>query len=109
LTSNEEGQIAGTENGDTFTLNTGKFTGRSPKDKWIVVKKGSASQKHIDWGSVNQATTPEVFDELYEKALKYFDSKDEVYVFDCFCGANPKSRSTSTSYYALLCKCWQGW
>lgn len=90
--ANEEGQIAGTENGDTFTVDTGKFTGRSPKDKWIVVNKGSASEENIDWGSVNQATTPEVFDELYEKATKYFDSKDEVYIFDCFCGANPKSQ-----------------
>ena len=59
LTSNEEGQIAGNENGDTFTVDTGKLTGRSYK--WIVVKKGSASEEHIDWGSVNQTTTPEVF------------------------------------------------
>ena len=90
--ANEEGQIASTDNGDTFTVDTGKFTGRSPSDKWIVLNKGSASEGNIDWGSVNQATSPEVFDELYEKAVKYFNNKDKVYVFDCFCGANPNSQ-----------------
>ena len=29
----------------------------------------------MDWGKVNQPTSPEVFDELYEKAIKYFNTK----------------------------------
>lgn len=32
----------------------GKFTGRSPKDKWIVLNKDSESAENIDWGAVNQ-------------------------------------------------------
>ena len=90
--ANGEGEIAVTQYGKTFTVDTGKFTGRSPKDKWIVLNKGSESEANIDWGSVNQPTTPEVFDELYEKAVNYFSSKEKAYVFDCFCGANPKVR-----------------
>jgi len=90
--SNGEGEVAATQFGETFTVDTGKFTGRSPKDKWIVLNKGSESEANIDWGSVNQPTTPEVFDELYEKAVNYFSSKEKAYVFDCFCGANPKTQ-----------------
>ena len=67
--------MANAEYGDTFTVDTGKFTGRSPKDKWIVKNIGSESDTNIDWGKVNQPTSPEVFDELYEKAIKYFNTK----------------------------------
>uniref|UniRef100_A0A7S1BZT4 phosphoenolpyruvate carboxykinase (ATP) n=1 Tax=Corethron hystrix TaxID=216773 RepID=A0A7S1BZT4_9STRA len=89
---NNEGKVANAEYGDTFTVDTGKFTGRSPKDKWLVKNSGSDSEANIDWGDVNQATTPEVFDELYEKAVAHFDSLEKVYVADVFCGANPKSQ-----------------
>ncbi|KAL3784057.1 hypothetical protein ACHAW5_004142 [Stephanodiscus triporus] len=89
---NNEGKVANAEYGDTFTVDTGKFTGRSPKDKWIVKNIGSDSDANIDWGKVNQPTSPEVFDELYEKAINHFNTKEECYVFDGFCGANPKSQ-----------------
>ncbi|KAL7547032.1 hypothetical protein ACHAWF_010345 [Thalassiosira exigua] len=90
--ANGEGEVASAEYGDTFAVDTGKFTGRSPGDKWLVKNVGSESDANVDWGNVNQATTPEVFDELYEKAVNYFNTKDKAYVFDGFCGANPKSR-----------------
>jgi len=90
--ANEEGKVASAEYGDTFTVDTGKFTGRSPKDKWIVLNKDTESEGNIDWGAVNQPTSPEVFDELYEKAIKHFNTKEKAYIFDCFCGANPKSQ-----------------
>lgn len=90
--ANGEGKVADAEYGDTFCVDTGKFTGRSPKDKWIVRNVGSESEANIDWGKVNQPTSPEVFDELYEKAVKHFNSLDKAYVFDGFCGANPKSQ-----------------
>lgn len=90
--ANNEGVVANAEYGDTFTVDTGKFTGRSPKDKWIVLNRGSESEKNIDWGSVNQPTSPEVFDKLYEKAVKHFNTRDTAYVFDGYCGANPKSQ-----------------
>lgn len=90
--ANNEGKVANCEYGDTFTVDTGRFTGRSPKDKWMVKNVGSESDRHLDWGDINQPTTPEVFKELYEKAVASFNKKDKAYVFDCFCGANPKSR-----------------
>ena len=90
--NNNEGKVASAEYGETFTVDTGKFTGRSPSDKWIVRNPGTESEANLDWGKVNQPTSPEVFDELYEKAVKHFNSLDKAYVFDGFCGANPKSQ-----------------
>lgn len=89
---NNEGKIASAEYGDTFTVYTGKFTGRSPNDKWLVKNEGSESAENVDWGKINQPTTPEVFQELYEKAVRHFNSLEKAYVFDCFCGANKKSQ-----------------
>jgi len=77
--ANDEGKVASAEYGDTFTVDTGKFTGRSPSDKWIVKNIGSESDENIDWGKVNQPTSPEVFDELYEKAVNYFNTKVSTY------------------------------
>ena len=44
------------------------------------------------WGDVNQPTTPEVFDNLLNKAVNHFNSLDKVYLFDGYCGSNEKSR-----------------
>lgn len=90
--ANNEGVVAKAEYGETFCVSTGKYTGRSPKDKWIVYNKGSQSAENVDWNDINQPTTPEVFDELYEKAVNYFNTLDKAYVFDCFVGASPTSR-----------------
>lgn len=89
---NNEGTVAKAAYGDTMAVDTGKYTGRSPKDRWIVYNEGSESAMNIDWNSINQPTKPEVFDELYEKAVAYFNSRDSVYVFDGYCGANKASR-----------------
>jgi ATP-dependent phosphoenolpyruvate carboxykinase len=77
-----------TANG-TFAVDTGKFTGRSPKDKYIV--KQQPSEDNIWWGEINQPTTPQVFDELYDKAVRHFCDVDKIYVFDGYCGVNEKS------------------
>ena len=90
--ANNEGVVAHAEYGDTFTVDTGKFTGRSPKDKWVVLNEGSQSAENIDWNDINQSCAPEVFDELYDKAVAYFNTRDKCYVFDCYCGASPESR-----------------
>ena len=41
------------------------------------------------WGKVNQPMKPEVFDELFEKAVTHFNTLDKAYVFDGFCGTCP--------------------
>ena len=90
--ANSEGDVAKAEYGDTFAVSTGKFTGRSPKDKFVVFNPGTQSAENMDWNDVNLKTTPEVFDELNEKAVNYFNTLDKAYVFDCYVGASPHSR-----------------
>ena len=66
---------------------TGKYTGRSPKDKFTV--KDAITENKIDWGAVNLAFSPEKFDALCDRVLAYL--KDQrVYAQDLFCGADPR-------------------
>lgn len=64
---------------------TGKYTGRSPKDKFIVDQP--SVHNDIDWGDINQPTDEEVFDHLFEKVTDYLQDK-KLYVKDCFAGAD---------------------
>jgi phosphoenolpyruvate carboxykinase (ATP) len=66
---------------------TGKRTGRSPKDKFTV--KDSITQDKVDWGSVNLPFSPDKFDALYDRVLEYLQDK-QLYVQDLFCGADPR-------------------
>jgi phosphoenolpyruvate carboxykinase (ATP) len=90
--NNQEGVVARAEYGETFTVDTGKYTGRSPKDRWIVLNPGSETAANIDWNNINQSTTPHVFDDLFEKAIMHFNTRDTAYVFDGYCGANLATR-----------------
>ena len=85
-TENKEGTLS--SNG-TMMVDTGKFTGRSPKDKYFV--KQDPSQGNIAWGGINQPVSGDIFDELYSEVIDYLSGKD-VYVTDGFCGANPQTR-----------------
>ena len=85
-TANNEGALSA--NG-TMMVDTGKFTGRSPKDKYFVRQDPSAQQ--IAWGSINQPVSAEIFDTLYGEVIEYLSAKD-IYVTDGFCGANPDTR-----------------
>lgn len=84
--NNKEGEL--TSNG-TFAVDTGIFTGRSPKDKYFV--KQDPSQKYIAWGKVNQAINEELFEKLLAKAKKQLSNSD-IYIQDAYCGASLKSR-----------------
>ena len=89
---NKEGVVFKTKYGKTFGVDTGKFTGRSPKDKWIVKNLDSESNQNLWWGEVNKPTTPEVFDEILDKAVNHFNTLEDIYLFDGYCGANKKTR-----------------
>ena len=89
---NNEGTVINTKYGEVFGIDTGKFTGRSPSDKWIVQNLGSESNDNLWWGDVNKPIKPEVFDDLYETAINHFNTLSECYVFDGFCGANKKTQ-----------------
>lgn len=65
--------------GGSLVAYTGTHTGRSPKDRFVV--KEPTTGDFIHWGPVNQPISPENFDKLYAKVMKYFEGKD-VYVRD---------------------------
>jgi len=79
-----EGSFA--DNG-ALVVRTGQFTGRSPKDKFVV--RDEVTQRSIDWGAVNQPMTPEHFDRLHTRVLEYWRGH-EVYVQDVTAGADPR-------------------
>ncbi len=85
---NNEGIV--TENG-AVTIDTGIFTGRSPKDKYFVNQP--PSNKYIAWGEINHPIKKEVFDKLFEKSKKGLSGK-ELYVQDAFCGASENSKKS---------------
>lgn len=72
-----------------LVVNTGQHTGRSPNDKFIV--RESSSEGHVWWGKVNREIEQHKFDRLLEKVVAYLSLRD-VYVQDCFAGADPEFR-----------------
>ncbi|MFA6060103.1 MAG: phosphoenolpyruvate carboxykinase (ATP) [Taibaiella sp.] len=70
-------------------VSTGKFTGRSPKDKFTV--KDAITEKSVDWGDVNIPFAPDAFDKLYDRVCTYLTGK-EVWVRDAYACADPKYR-----------------
>ena len=77
-----------TETG-ALLVKTGKYTGRSPKDKYVV-DTPSVHDK-IAWGSVNVPTTRETFDKIRDQIIEFLNGKD-VFVFDGYAGADTKHR-----------------
>jgi phosphoenolpyruvate carboxykinase (ATP) len=70
-------------------VNTGKFTGRSPKDKFTV--KDAITEDSVDWGDVNIPFEPAAFDKLYDKVAAYLSNK-EIWVRDSYACADPAYR-----------------
>ncbi|NOV01878.1 phosphoenolpyruvate carboxykinase (ATP) [Paenibacillus sp. LMG 31457] len=68
---------------------TGKYTGRSPKDKFIVQEP--SVRDHVEWGAVNEPISESQFERLYQKAQDYMSDKD-LFVFDGYAGADPEYR-----------------
>ncbi|WP_070120584.1 phosphoenolpyruvate carboxykinase (ATP) [Bacillus marinisedimentorum] len=69
---------------------TGKYTGRSPKDKFIVEE--ASTKDKINWGPVNQPISASVFEALYDKVLTYLKEQQELFVFKGFAGADKRYR-----------------
>ncbi len=68
---------------------TGKYTGRSPNDKFIVDEPSIHDE--IDWGSVNVPISTENFNKIYDRMMAYLQNR-EIFIFDGFAGADPKYR-----------------
>ena len=80
----------GTETGNgTLAVNTGKFTGRSPQDRFLV--KDDYTKDKVWWGNINKPISSENFNKLYDCMAAYLSEK-EVYVHDGYVCAQPQYR-----------------
>ncbi|HUG64040.1 MAG TPA: phosphoenolpyruvate carboxykinase (ATP) [Gaiellaceae bacterium] len=92
--------------GGPLVVDTGKHTGRSPKDKFIVREPGS--EERIWWGEVNAEISEGSFERLREKVTTRLNEGD-VYVVDAFAGADPEHRIavrviSESPWHALFAK-----
>ncbi len=72
-----------------LVINTGEFTGRSPKDRFIVCDE--KTEESVWWGDINIKFTPENFDKLHAKINDYLAGK-EVYIRDAYACADDNYR-----------------
>lgn len=89
----EKGMGVESENG-TLAINTGKFTGRSPKDRFLV--KDDYTKDKIWWGRINKPISPDNFDKLRNEIVKYLSGK-EIYVRDAAVCADPRYKTNVRS------------
>jgi len=73
----------------SLSVNTGKYTGRSPDDRFIVYD--DKTKDTIDWGKINHQFPSDKFEKLFEKMKNFVENK-ELFVFDGFVGSDPKNR-----------------
>ena len=93
------------ENG-ALCVNTGKFTGRSPKDRFIVQDAGTRNT--VDWGDINIPFDAKKFDRLYDKVTGYLSRKKEIWVRDSYACGEERYRLnirviTETPWASLFC------
>ena len=81
-----EGMVAA---GGAFVVRTGAFTGRTPRDKYIVEE--ASSKADIWWGDINKPVTEDKFESMYRRLAAYFQRR-EVFVQDLHGGADPDYR-----------------
>src|SRR5262249_50887941 len=74
---------------EALAVDTGEFTGRAPKDKYIV--KDEKTSSTVYWGEVNQSFPEEHFEPLRQEVLNYLSEK-ELYIKDAYACADPKYR-----------------
>ena len=82
----EQGRLNDT---GALCVHTGKFTGRSPKDKFVV--KDELTSSIIDWGDINIPVSGNVFETLYHKMKAFLEGKD-IWARNCYAGAHPLYR-----------------
>lgn len=82
----KEGVLSST---GALSVRTGKFTGRSPDDKFIV--DDAITHGAVDWGKVNRPISEENFERIYARMKRHIEDK-ELFVFDGYVGADPETR-----------------
>ena len=88
LTGYEKGIVTNT---GAVAVKTGKFTGRSPKDKYTVKDKTTENTMWWD-GKINKPISTEIWNELKQLVIKELSDKKKLYVVDAYCGANKDTR-----------------
>lgn len=82
---NNEGYLA--DNG-ALMCDTGKFTGRSPEDKFIV--EDEITKDAVWWGKINHPISREYFDKIFNKMIAHLEKSKTIYVKDAFAGDHPE-------------------
>jgi phosphoenolpyruvate carboxykinase (ATP) len=90
--------------GGPLVVDTGRFTGRSPKDKFIVREPGSEDRI---WWDGNRELPESSFERLRDKVASHLAAEATLYVVDAFAGADPAHRIalrvvTTHPYHALF-------
>ena len=81
-----EGELG---SGGSFSVSTGLYTGRTPRDKYIVEELGTKDT--VWWGKINQPIDPERFESIHQRMLAYLQGR-ELFVQDLYAGADPVYR-----------------
>jgi len=72
-----------------LVVTTGDYTGRSPRDKFVV--RESLSENEIWWGKINQPLAEDRYASLFRKVMAYIQNRD-IFVLDAYAGADPQYR-----------------
>src|SRR5437867_8357974 len=86
IINRKEGILSST---GALSVKTGRFTGRSPDDKYIV--DDEVTHSIVDWGKANHPISEENFDKIFHRMKSHVEDK-EFFIFDGFVGADPENR-----------------
>jgi phosphoenolpyruvate carboxykinase (ATP) len=86
IITRREGLLSST---GALSVKTGKFTGRSPDDKYIV--DDEVTHDSVNWGKVNHPISEENFDKIFRRMKKHIEDK-EFFIFDGFVGSDSDHR-----------------
>lgn len=81
---NQEATLTAT---GALNMQTGKFTGRSPKDRFIVFDQHTAET--VDWGDINQSMDVAIFNKIHQRVAAFISNGD-IYARDCQAIADPQ-------------------
>jgi len=73
-----------------LVINTGEFTGRSPKDKFTV--KDETTSDTVHWNEVNIPIEEKFYHIIYKKIMNYLEKLPEIWIRDCYACADPRYR-----------------
>ena len=82
----QEGRLTDT---GALMCDTGQFTGRSPKDRFLV--KDADTTERVWWGDINLPFNPDQFEQLHQKMVAYLADK-EIFVREAYAGADPATQ-----------------